>query len=206
VEPSIHLSDEQLELYALDRLADADEDRIEGHLLLCDPCRNRLDEIGAFAFGMRSALRQTPPHVCDEQSRSPWSWFPWRSWMMPALSLGCVAAILLVMVLVRQPGDSRNLAALATLTLTATRGSGTAEAVAVPSKEYDLLLADGGPDGTEVKVFDAAGTQVWNGKPLHSAAGALAKIPVSLANGLYLVRLEDAGGRTLHEYSFQVRP
>ncbi len=206
MDTSLHLSDDQLELYALDRLAETDEDRIEDHLLLCDPCRNRLDDIGLLAFRVREALRQNPPYLDREEPRFPWSLFVWRSWMMPSLALAGTAAVLLTMLVLRHDNRNRDLAPLATVTLTAMRGNGgETGSVAKPSREYDLVLADAGTAATLVRVFNAGGTEIWKGAPAPAATGKVAKVVADLPEGLYIARLEDSAGGTLHEYAFQVR-
>ena len=146
---ALHLSDDQLELYALDRLAEADEELIESHLLLCDPCRYRLDEIGAFAFAMTSALRKNPPYLDAVEPKFPWSLFTWRSWMLPGMAVAGAAAVLLAMLVVRN-ADNRPLVPVATLALTATRG----DAIAAPAaREYDLTLAGSLPANSVVKIY-----------------------------------------------------
>jgi anti-sigma factor RsiW len=55
VEHLLHVTEDQLELYVLDRLPDSDLPQLEEHLMTCANCRDRLDEIGAFALGMREA-------------------------------------------------------------------------------------------------------------------------------------------------------
>jgi predicted anti-sigma-YlaC factor YlaD len=40
------ITDDDLELYALDRLAEADDAPVEEHLLVCRECRARSGEVG----------------------------------------------------------------------------------------------------------------------------------------------------------------
>jgi hypothetical protein len=56
-----HQTDEQLELYALGRLPEPRQAVIEEHLLICESCRNRLDEAEAFAKAMRQAIADADP-------------------------------------------------------------------------------------------------------------------------------------------------
>ncbi len=197
---SLHLSDDQLELYALDRLAEPEEDRIESHLLLCDPCRHRLDEVGAFAFAMTSALRKNPPYLDAVEPKFPWSLFAWRSWMLPGMAVAGAAAVLVVMLFVRQ-SDNRSLVPVATLALAATRG----DAITAPqAREYDLLLSGSLPANAVVKVYSGR-DEMWKGQPVESPGGAQAKVDRALTPGAYIVRLEDAAGNTIREYGFEVR-
>ena len=69
MEHHVRVTDDQLELYALDRLPDADLPGLEEHLMICANCRGRLDEIGAFALGMREAS--------GVKTESPTDWLKW---------------------------------------------------------------------------------------------------------------------------------
>lgn len=55
-----HQPDDQLELYALERLTEAEQAVIEEHLLICQACRERLDEVEAYAKAMRQAIADSP--------------------------------------------------------------------------------------------------------------------------------------------------
>jgi hypothetical protein len=80
VEHYLHGTDDQLELYALDWLPDSALPQLEEHLLICAACRERLDEIGAFALGMREAR--------GEESQSRISWFGWLRRPAVSMALG----------------------------------------------------------------------------------------------------------------------
>jgi hypothetical protein len=56
-----HPDDEQLELYALGRLNEPEQAVIEEHLLICEACRQRLDQIEAYAKAMRRAIADSSP-------------------------------------------------------------------------------------------------------------------------------------------------
>ena len=51
-----HPSDDEIELYALGRLAEARVSTLEEHLLICEPCRARLEEMDEYVAAMRQAL------------------------------------------------------------------------------------------------------------------------------------------------------
>ena len=53
---SRHISDDDLELYAMDRLAEADAAPVEEHLLVCEGCRERLAEWDEYVAAMRTAM------------------------------------------------------------------------------------------------------------------------------------------------------
>jgi predicted anti-sigma-YlaC factor YlaD len=54
-----HPSEDDLELYALKRLAEPDLGRVEEHLLVCEECRTRLTETGAVVSIIRDACRES---------------------------------------------------------------------------------------------------------------------------------------------------
>lgn len=51
-----YIEGDDLELYALDRLAEPDAAPVEEHLLVCEECRERLTECNAYVRAMRGAL------------------------------------------------------------------------------------------------------------------------------------------------------
>ncbi len=56
---SDHISEEQLEAHSLNRLEPSETGRAEEHLLVCEPCRQRLSKIDEFQAVLREALRQS---------------------------------------------------------------------------------------------------------------------------------------------------
>jgi hypothetical protein len=50
------IAENELELYAMDRLTEEDAAPIEEHLLVCEQCQDRLVEIDAFVRTMGGAL------------------------------------------------------------------------------------------------------------------------------------------------------
>ena len=50
-----HISDDDLERYAMLTLGEAEIERLEDHLLICPKCRERLDEIERYVAAMRAA-------------------------------------------------------------------------------------------------------------------------------------------------------
>jgi hypothetical protein len=191
----LHQTDEQLELYALGRLPEPWVAEVEEHLLVCAVCRERVDDLQAYALAMRQAISSEPAES------SHWlSWFQ-QSWLkVPVLAwAGGLAAVVFAVSLYLQfvPG----LAPLASLQLTAMRG---AMPSVRPSRETDITLADA-PSGTSLRaeIVDATGSTLWNGA-LEPRTHKIA-LTRQLAAGNYFVRLFDNAGKLLHEYGFQVR-
>lgn len=195
-----HQTEEQLELYALGRLPGPAIAVVEEHLLVCISCQERLDEVEAFALAMRDAIADEPA----TQARSGW-FACFRSGLgqpglnprSMALAVG-FAVLALASVLFLHTG--RNVAPLASLQLTATRGE---TQTVKPAQKTEITLADAPAQAAlRVEVVDATGGSVWNG-PYQADAGKV-KIAKQLPPGTYFVRLYDSTGKLLHEYGFRV--
>lgn len=193
---SLHESDDQLELYSLDRLSDDAVERVEEHLIVCSECAVRLESLGAFALTMRQALRATPPMRAPRCA----SWF--EGWQLRFALGGAIAFALILGLVAYRQGSHPALASVATLTLSAMRGP---SAVVAPSREFDLTLADASGTGFTVEVVDATGKGVWSGKARPQGPSAHARINRELPVGSYFVRLKTSSGDLLHEYGFEVR-
>ena len=73
VNPDFHGTDDQLEAYALGRLAASDQsglEVLEEHLMICSTCRDRLDGVEAFISGMKDAFGQHPAIAVSKQIRA----------------------------------------------------------------------------------------------------------------------------------------
>ena len=64
-----HEPDDQLELYALDRLTGTDLIRVEEHLFVCEHCRTQLEKTAAFAYTIQDVLKLHP-----EPDQMAFSW------------------------------------------------------------------------------------------------------------------------------------
>ena len=65
-----HLSDEVLERYSMGALSEPQSAPLEEHLLLCELCRTRLEELDQFTRLMKAALTiSSPPAVLPEPKR-----------------------------------------------------------------------------------------------------------------------------------------
>jgi hypothetical protein len=191
-----HETDGQLELYTLFRLADPRVAAIEQHLLVCEACRKRLDDVEMFATAMRQAIADEP----EVQTRTTWfAWLRFRGQWQPALAwAGGLAALALAAVL--YPHSGRDAAPLASLQLTAIRGDIQTAATA---RETDITLADAPAlPGLRAEVVDATGEAIWSGR---FGNGHRIELMKQLAPGYCFVRLYDSAGKLLHEYGFRVR-
>lgn len=196
---NFHGTEEQLEQYALGRLAGADLISLEEHLLLCDACQVRLDDMGAFAIGMREALSFQPAFTPVATSKD------WLAWLRrPVFALAIAGAAALIAIIAVVSTGRTKVVPTAMLQLTAIRGEMPATSAA---REYDLTLADapraGGP--FRVEVVNGNGESVWKGPADPDTKGAEVKIDESLKQGDYFVRLYAGSGQMLHEYGFRIQ-
>ena len=182
-----HPSDDHLELYTLRRLSRPENEALEDHLLVCDPCRTRSVEAADFATAMRDALKTEPAQM---ESR----WFGWLriNFALAAAFAGLVLAITLYWT----TGNTR-LAPVATLQLTAMRGSDVA--TAAPAGELDITLTDAG-DASKAEIVGSGGTAVWSG--VRTSPIVVRKL---LRPGDYLLRAYLPSGQLLHEYAFRIK-
>jgi Putative zinc-finger len=189
---TFHESEDRLELYALRRLPDSEVELVENHLLVCGACRERLEEVSAFAFSMRATLKDHP--VMKSGTRR-------FAWLTPQLGMaGAFAAILLAVGIFWASRDAHILP-VASLQLTALRGSEIK--TVVRARELDLAFTDASAS-SRLDIVDAGGITVWTGT-LRSGAGRVeAKITQVLTPGDYFARVSTGPGQPQHEYQFRV--
>jgi hypothetical protein len=194
-----HESDDQLELYALDRLSETEVIRVEEHLLVCEPCRERLEQNAAFAFTMQDVLHQ---HAELSEASDKKGFFELFGLFKAQFAMAAFAVLLLAAAIFWMSGR-RNLPPVASVQLTALRGDIQMVAAA---KALDLTLTDapalGGP--FRVEIVDSTGSAEWSGSARPDASGLKAHIAKKLPAGTYFARLYDASGRLLHEYGFRI--
>lgn len=182
-----HPSDDHLELYTLRRLSRPESEAVDDHLLVCDPCRTRCEEVADFAFAVRDALKTAPAEV---ESR-------WFGWLRIDFALAAAFAGLVLAVALYWTGGNSRLAPLATLQLTAMRGSVVATVGA--ARELDITLADA-PQASKVEIVGANGAAVWSGPNADTLV-----IRKAIRPGDYLLRAYLPSGQLLHEYAFRIQ-
>ncbi len=189
------------------RLSEARLESVEEHLLVCEVCRNMLDEVESFAIAMRTAIEAEPIPAEKpgwfQRLRIHWPAgefpefrFAQRGWA-GGLALAGIAAMAISAGLFLHSGGAP-LVPLASLQLTAVRGD---IPNVRPAQETDITLTDAAGQSKRSEVLDSAGKVLWSG-PL---AGDRIALKQPLAFGTYLVRSFDESGKLLHEYAFQVQ-
>jgi hypothetical protein len=204
VELSEHGTDDQLELYALGKLPEAELPVLEEHLLACPACCEKLNGFEQFSLGIRDALVADSLNAPAAASRAERFVSGVISTLRrPAFSMALGFAALIVVVALFSQGQTK-FAPSASLQLTAMRGE---MPYTVPARQFDLTLADGPRDGGpfRVDVVNAIGASMWQGLAESGPAGVRVQLKQRLAQGDYFVRLYGPSGGVVREYGFRVR-
>jgi hypothetical protein len=154
--PHPHLSEEELENYALGRLPEAQLPEFEEHLLLCERCQQRLDFEDDLAAAMRPVAGIEDGAPLDALSTPPASpvhreWrrrlFPLRDqmtgrkWLAPALGAAFLLAFGVVIPAWKPPLVQTDALKAETVTLTTVRGGeGQGMAQAQANRPLDLSI------------------------------------------------------------------
>ena len=189
-----HMDEEDLEKYSAGMGSAEDFSAYEEHLLVCEPCRLKLQEaeeyLGAMQFAARKIRLETPLAPVKRAWRFP-VWIP---------AFAAVACVLVVLVLLTRSHAPQPAFAVA---LTALRSNGSG--IAAPAGR-DLQLQ---PDLTglaaeaffRLELVDQTGRSVWQGS--LPAGQVVVTVPGQKA-GLYFVRVSVPGGQLLREYGLQI--
>ncbi len=195
-----HLSGDDLEQYCLGSLPEPEIDAAEEHLLTCQECQDRADEVASYVHATRAALEELELHPEPR----------WRAWARFASRPAPLAAAALILALVAAGAWRLALppshAAPAVVVLEASRGSLFAHGPARTPLSL-RLGAYGLPESPRyrVQIVDAGGRSVFEGDVTAPApAGSIAVRTPALRAGIYWVRVYS-GVELLREYGLEVR-
>lgn len=188
-----HMDEEELEQYSLGTADSETNTALEEHLLICERCREQLQNTDQHVLAMRSAAQHQ--REMAERKRRFWEVPLW----VPALA--AVACGLVIMIAVRAPGTSPQPAVA--VSLTAMRDSGRGSSA---PRGRDLLVYPGltglAPAGAfRLEVVTDTGRMV---RQVVLDGGGAARVP-GLDPGTYFVRLSTSSGELLREYALTVR-
>ncbi len=187
-----HPSEEVLELYALGRL---EEDRlgpVEEHLLVCEDCRQAVEQADEYARVMRAALEAERREEGVRTGAGFWSRKPlWAGSLALAAGLAVVA---LAPRVARPPVD---------VTLDAIRSSVSA---AAPANRPLTLHPDRRslpPPPYRVEIVDAEGRPVFQGTSEGDGERVTVRTNRKFPAGQYWVRVYSPGGELLREFGLR---
>ena len=204
-----HPTEDELERFAMRKSEESELEEIEGHILICPACLDRVQELESFIQACRDAF----PEFHREQARvseakqrrsaalfsrlTKWSWAP---------GLAALALLTLTVSNLRQPA-----AGSLNATLSASRGipSGALlPAHRVVRLHLDAIDLPAAP--TQVELVDSEGRPLWSGVATVQADRIQVETP-RLQPGAYFARLypmQDGHpnkNQLLREFAFQVR-
>jgi hypothetical protein len=199
---SVHPSPDELENCLLDRSSEQERQIVEEHLLVCDACRDALQDIHATILARNWALEDLE-HDQSAPSRK------WVRFAIPARAYaGCAAALIALLswtysVRTGSPvSESR-------VSLTATRSGGASQsAFAVAGSRVTLNLDTSSLPSTGrylIEVVDLAGTRVWGGAVAARTPTLTVRLAKPIRAGRYWVRLNDLNGIALREFELRVQ-
>jgi len=200
-----HPTDETLEQYLMHRMQESEVESIETHVLACDSCVTRLEDLEIHLEATKMALTQLHNETVAKNhaaaaGKSPWGWLK-----LPSFSLAAAGAALAVVLAV--------IPAFSTVEMTVDGVRGT-ESPTVPAGRPILLHLNAKDLATQpvaVEVVNGDGSEVWKGASSVDQNKVDAKLPKLKDPGNYLLRLyarssnNSESGDLLREFSFQVR-
>jgi hypothetical protein len=205
-----HPTEETLERFLLHQSPEDELEVVETHILACDTCVARLEDLEIQIATMKTALRelqlqQAAAATAGAQTRS------WKSWFtMPHMAWSGAAAAALAAVLTITPQIAHRTAPAVDVNLLAYRGI---EAAAVPegrSLHVHMNAADLPVGPVVVQLVDDTGNEVWRTKGTVNQDRVNVSAPKISHAGPYFFRLYAAApngqqGELLREFSFQAK-
>jgi hypothetical protein len=203
-----HPTEDELERYILNRSREEELEGVETHILACESCVTRLEdlefEISATKLALRDFQREQLAKTALPRETS------WKTWFtVPKLSLtGAVAAAALGLVVA--PAFLTHRAPVAQVHLSAFRGEETFTVPAGHQLDIHLNTADLAEGPVLVAVVDIPGREVWKGKAtIHDEQAEVIVSPIS-ERGAHFLRLyapnqASPDSDLLREFAFQVQ-
>jgi hypothetical protein len=201
-----HPTEDELERYILNRSREEELEGLEIHILACESCVSRLEDLEFHINAIKLALQDTRREQLAKAALPQES--SWKAWFtVPKLSLtGAVAAAALALIVV--PAFLPHRAPVAQVTLSAFRGEETSIVPAGHRLDVHLNTADLAEGAVLVAVVDIRGVELWKGSASIQRAQAEVMIPAFRERGAYFLRLYAQGNsdsELLREFAFQVQ-
>jgi anti-sigma factor RsiW len=202
-----HPSEEALERFLLHHAQEDELDRVETHILACDACVSRLEQLEVQLAAVKLALHELsrePKAPPAQEKRSFKDWFSLRtlSWA------GAVAALALT-VTVAPRFVSQSTPAVE-VSLSANRGSDAATVPQGRPLHLHLSAQDVSNGPVQVVMVDGNGSEVWKGAAKAQNDRVEVTVPKLDKPGthflrLYSVRVDNSAGDLLREFPFEVK-
>jgi hypothetical protein len=203
-----HPTEDELERYILNRSREEELDGLETHILACESCVTRLEdlelEISVTKVALRDFQREQLAKAALPQENS------WKTWFtVPKLSwTGAVATVALGLIVV--PAFLPHRAPVAQVTLSALRGDETSVVPTGHRLDMHLNTADLAEGPVLVAMVDIRGIEVWKGSATVQDKQAEVMLPPISERGAHFLRLyaptqASPDSDLLREFAFQVQ-
>jgi len=197
-----HAADEVMERYSMDRLAGQELAEFEEHLLVCEPCQDRL----AREDSIRCRVRDGAAILLPRRAEVLWQWPKWQRLVW---ALGLVAAGVLIFAGSQWQSLRPFAAPRAVILLRATRGTENPTLAAAPTDRAFILMLDlsGLQPFSEygIEIVDSAGKSAFQSKARPQNDRLQTILTRGLPAGTYFVRLYSPALELLREYPLIVR-
>jgi hypothetical protein len=199
ITPVTHPSEDLLEKFARNRCSDDELEIVETHILGCEICVTRLEELDDFLDAFQPGYRELQRNRVRPVRRLSFQW---------ALGLAGALACGLVLSFAPSLSHHRTLTVpTAQLQLFAERGNETINAPASRPLHVRLSATDLPQRTLNVEVVNAVGSTVWNGSTLVAHDEATVNLP-AMPTGEYFLRLYSGPkeqSELLREFAFQTK-
>jgi hypothetical protein len=207
-----HPDEDALEEYGFHRLSESQVARLEEHLLACETCRAKLEEIDTFVLAMRQSAPELAPDLVPRAVPSGWParvrvWG--RRWLDLTPGRAALAGAMVVLCAVAIAGlPGTKAGPPVPVTLKALRGGDAAFAATAPAGR-PLALAIEVPDiavcaQCRVEMVNDLGRVAWSGNVIVADGRLEVTAPVELTSGNYWVRLYTGGADPAREFGLRL--
>lgn len=198
----LHPTGDELENCLLNRISEEDRCTVEEHLLICDACRDALQDIHATILARNSALEQIER---DAPVRSP----KWVRFVTPARAYAGSAAAVVALLSWTYLARTGSPVPESQVSLAATRSAAAGQSsYAAANSRVTLKLDTSSLPATGrylVEVVGPAGDLIWTGAVAARTPSVTVRLAKPLEARRYWVRLNDPNGVELREFELRVR-
>lgn len=200
-----HISDDALERYAYGRLPDELITPLEEHLLICEACQARLEQLEQFIHIGMVAAQEVRSEQTARRSRAR-SW--WDSWLSPVpkqVWAGAFAAVVLAAVIIPFTGFAPG--SVDEAQLVASRDSGDLPRVRAGNVAVKIDTAELNRGSAYlVQLVDLTGKEIWKGSLQATGGPVRVAVGERLSRDQYLIRLYENGDPApIKEYGLMVK-
>lgn len=203
-----HPTEDELERFLLHQSEEEELDRLESHILACDSCVSRLEDLEMQIAATRIAIRDIQREQAEKAAARQRS--TWKVWLTgPRLGLASGVAVMAIGLSVA-PSLIQHRDPVAEVSLSANRG---AEGSVLPANhrlQVHLNARDLAEGSVVAKLVDSRGDELWQGSGAVRKGRVDLSLPSIHEQGSYFVRLYAANNANseselLREFAVQVK-